>query len=282
MNWIGAARRAGIGVACLGATLVAPSVLLGHEFWLSPSRYDASPGSAVEIGAHVGDGFIGPIQGFPADRAVRFEARMARTFPLVTYTRGGSLTWASLSPVDDGGILVAWESGFLRNELPAERFEKYLEEDGLDGALALRRERGDSGPGVERYRRCAKTWIDGGEAARATAVVGLPFEIVPASTPGRQASLWVQVRFEGKPISGVLVRAWHAPLGQGMVPTDPANRTAVEDSWRGRTDEYGRVEIPCSEPGEWMISAVHMVPSADRSAAAWESSWASLTFARHP
>src|SRR5207247_1472154 len=49
---------------------------------------------------------------------------------------------------------------------------------------------------------------------------------------------------------------------------------------RGRSDGRGEVAIPVAEAGEWLVSAVRMVPSRDRSAADWESTWASLTFAR--
>jgi hypothetical protein len=34
------------------------------------------------------------------------------------------------------------------------------------------------------------------------------------------------------------------------------------------------------ESGEWLVSLVDMVPSAEPSEADWESTWASLTFAR--
>jgi hypothetical protein len=47
-----------------------------------------------------------------------------------------------------------------------------------------------------------------------------------------------------------------------------------------RTDAHGEVTVRCAEPGEWLVSAVHMVPSSDVSKADWESTWASLTFVR--
>lgn len=251
-----------------------------HEFWLAPSRYATRSGVSVEVRVHVGDGFFGPVQGFPADRVVRFEARMGKTFPLESYTRKGSLVWARIVPSDEGGLLVSYQSGFVKTELPGPKFEAYLEEDGLDSALELRRESKATGPGVERYRRCAKTWVDGDDVTRVTKPVGLPLEIVPASRPGQDSTLEVQVLFDGKPLPGVLVRAWRADLDEVGAPSDADTRPHVDESWRGRTDSDGRVEAHCREIGEWLIGAVHMVPSRDPSAADWESTWASLTFAR--
>jgi len=47
-----------------------------------------------------------------------------------------------------------------------------------------------------------------------------------------------------------------------------------------RTDRAGLATVPIAAPGEWLVSAVHMVPSEDRAAADWQSYWASLSFAR--
>ena len=264
----------------VSASLSLPAGVQAHEFWLAPSRYATRAGVSVEVGAHVGDGFFGPVQGFPADRVVRFEARMGKTFPLQSYTRKGSLVWARIVPSDAGGLLVAYESGFVRTELPAEKFEAYLAEDGLDSALKRRHESKSTGPGIERYRRCAKTWIDGDDGGRATKPVGLPLEIIPSARPGRDSTFEVQVLFDGKPLPGALVRAWRAPLGEVGGPLNAETRPHVDESWRGRTDSDGRVVARCGEIGEWLIGTVHMVLSRDPSAADWESTWASLTFAR--
>lgn len=255
-----------------------------HEFWLAPSRYVAAPGDAVEIRNYVGDGFRGPGHAYERERAVRFTLRGPREHSLAPLARDGSMVWARFVTPDAGGAMVAWESGWSRNELPGDRFEAYLKEDGLDSALKLRLASGEKGPGRERYRRCAKTWIAGVDdstaAARATAPIGLPLEIVPLEVPGAAASLHVRVLFGGKPLEGVLVRAWHSPLGEAGVPMDPETRGAAAESWQARSDAEGLATMPCDAPGEWLVGAVHMVPSANRAAADWESSWASLAFGR--
>ncbi len=283
--WARAPRRTrGALALALHVALAVPSLGFAHEFWLAPSRYEAGRGEAVEIRNFVGDGFRGPGHPYEGERAVRFTLRGSREHSLAPLARDGSFVWARFVPADAGGAMVAWESGFSRNELPADRFEAYLKEDGLDSALKLRRASGEKGPGKERYRRCAKTWIagarDSAAVARATDPIGLPLEIVPLDVPGHAATLRVRVLFEGKPLAGALVRAWRAPYGEKGLLTNPESRGPAEETWQARSDVEGLAVVPCVEAGEWLIGAVHMVPSADRASAEWESNWASLAFGR--
>ncbi len=169
--------------------------------------------------------------------------------------------------------MLAFESGFTPIELPPAQFEKYLADEGLDGPLAARRRVGRLVPGRERYRRCAKAWLAGNDLGRATSIVGLPLEIVPLSPPGADRTLGVRLLSKGRPLAGALVKAWRA----GSL-TDPATRDSIGVIWRGRTDSRGEVSVPVAQAGEWLLSAVEMVPCPDRTQADWESTWASLTF----
>jgi uncharacterized GH25 family protein len=45
-----------------------------------------------------------------------------------------------------------------------------------------------------------------------------------------------------------------------------------------RTDAAGRVRVPLSRSGVWLVKAVHMIPAPAGADADWESIWASLTF----
>jgi hypothetical protein len=258
--------------------MAAPISARAHEYWLSPSSYDAAPHPVFEIGAVAGTGFRGERKPWDSPRCVRFEARVARVLDLTKVARNGETIWARLAPTDGGGALLDFESGFSSIELPAAQFESYLSLEGLDGPLSSRHLRRDGGPGRERYRRCAKAWLSGAADARALAVVGLPLELVPLSVPGSSGTLGFRLLFEGHPLERALVKAWRRPLGIGGATRDPEARDSVNVAWQGRTDAHGLVTVPVQEPGEWLVSVVHMVPSADRAAADWESSWASFTF----
>jgi uncharacterized GH25 family protein len=246
-----------------------------HEFWLSPSRYASAGGAPVVVRALAGTGFRGEEKPWDPGHTVRFTARTARSIDLTRAASPGDFTWASFAPSDAGGAMVAFESGFTPIELPAAQFETYLANEGLDGPLATRRRAHATAPGRERYRRCAKAWLTGVATDRATAVVGMPLEIVPFGVPGAAPVLRARVLSKGRPLASALVKAWRAKSG-----TDAAKRDSIAVAWSGRTDARGEVSLNVAAPGEWLLSSVQMVPCPDRAEADWESTWASLTFER--
>jgi len=251
-----------------------------HQYWLGPSRYDPAPRVAVEVGAFAGTGFRGEPKPWSPARSVRFVARTTKVIDLSPGASPGSLTWARFAPADAGGAMLAFESDFAQIELPAGPFEAYLAEEGLTGPLAARRAAHATNSGRERYRRCAKAWLAGNDRGRATTPIGLPLEVVPLSVPGTSPSLRVRLLWSGKPLPGARVKVWRSPFEANGEPQDAAVRDSVAMAWEGTTDAHGEATVPCKPAGEWMVSAVSMQPSQDKAVADWESTWASLTFAR--
>lgn len=251
-----------------------------HEYWLAPSTFRAGAGDTVLIGALAGEGFVGERKRFAPGRTVRLVVRAGRELDLKPVASGADTTWARFAPADRGGLLFGYESDFATITLDAAKFERYLADEGLDGPLAARRARGDTGPGRERYRRSAKSWLAGTDAGRATKPFGLPCEIVPLSVPGASRQLRVRVLFEGNALAGALLNAWRQPLAGDGRPLDPARRDTVRVAWSGHTDDRGEAVVPVEDAGEWLLGVVHMIPSRDPAAADWESSWGSLTFAK--
>ena len=262
-------------------TLAAPPAR-AHEYWLAPEAWRALPGDTVRFGALAGEGFTGERKPYSPARTVRLRAGAARPLDLAPVAVAGDSVWARFAPGDRGGLLLAYQSNFAHITLDAATFDRYLADEGLMGPLATRRAAGDTVPGRERYRRCAKAWLAGDSAARATRPLGLPLEIVPLSAPGADSALRVRVVFEGRPLGGALLQAWRQPFGLDGLTLDPARRAMVEAAWAGRTDGRGEAIVPVTAAGEWLIGTVHMVPSRGSSAADWESTWASFAFARSP
>jgi len=271
-------RSGRIAWPLLAVLLALPRGAAAHEFWIAPSRYDAAKGGTLELSAVAGTGFRGERKPWSPDHAVRFTLRTTKAIDLARAASPGDMTWTRFVPADDGGAMVAFESDFLPIELPAPQFDAYLMAEGLDAALAARK--GVATPGRERYRRCAKLWLAGSDAARAAVVVGMPLELVPERAPGASPELGVRVLWNGRPLAGALVKAWRTPLDPSGATRPVFERDSVAVAWQGRSDVAGRVTIPVHEPGEWLVSAVHMEQSTDRHQADWESTWASLTFAR--
>lgn len=260
--------------------LVAARPVRAHEFWLSPSTAQVSPGRMVEIRAVAGTGFRGEPQPWSPLRGVRFVARTRSTFDLARAASPGDPVWTRLVPNDNGGALLSFESGFTPIQLPAEQFDAYLLNEGLLEPLAARKQARIRPAGRERFRRCAKTWLAGDDVARATEPVGLPLEIVPLSVPGAASTLRVRVLWSGKPLAGALLKTWAVPLGQDGVIADVAQRDSSAVRASIRTDAHGEATLSCAIAGQWLVSVVHMVRSGAPAEADWESTWASLTFAR--
>lgn len=252
-----------------------------HQYWLSPSHYSPAPGELVDVAACSGTGFRGEARAWAPERCVEFSFHTNRAFALGVLAAEGSAVWARQAFSDGGGTWLQYQSNHASIELPGAEFDAYLTEEGLYGPLAERRRSPRAGVVRERYRRCAKAWFRGSDARRASRPLGQPLELVPLSRPGEAASLTVRVLWRGRALAGAIVQTWRQPLGADGRPRAVAERDSVGRVEQARSDARGEVRLGVAEPGEWLVSTVHMVPSADTTLADWESTWASLTFARH-
>jgi len=251
--------------------LLAAAALPAHDFWLQPSTFTPDANRVVSVRLLVGQKF----RGEPIPR----NAALIERF--VIATAAGEAPVPGRDGADPAGVLRAGAPGVAilgyasRNSsvaLEAEKFEKYLAEEGLERVSAERRRRGETGkPARENYARCAKALlaVGGGGAASASASdrpLGFRLELVAekstyASPP--PASLPLTLLYEGKPLAGALVVA---------IPYD-----APDEARSARTDAAGRVTVDIARRGQWLIKAVQMIPSATPDAD-WQSLWASLTF----
>jgi len=252
-----------------------------HEFWLAPSTYHAARGDSVRVKVFVGTGFRGEIKPYAAPRSVAWAVRSTQLDNLKPTTSNGDEIFGRWVARDAGGALFAYESNFTFIQLPAKEFDAYLALEGLDEPLAERSKLGArAGDGREQYARCPKTWVAGTDPKRVTTPVGQSLELIPQADPVARGPLTVQLRFRGQPLAGALVRAWRQKLAHDLVPADGAARDSVGPVAHARTDAQGMATLTLDGAGEWMVSAVHMIPSESPRESDWMSYWASLTFAR--
>ncbi len=256
------------GLALVLSLALSPAGALAHDFWIEPSSFHPARGDEVSFSLKVGQDFRGdPV---PRDdrRILGFallSAAGARPIP-----GAPAADPAGTARIENGGwTVVAYRSGRSPITLEAGKFEQYLADEGLDGVVAARRKRGESGkPGNEVFSRCAKALLSvGGDSSGFDRVVGLTLELVPERSPARVPAahrLPVRLLYENRPLSGVLVVA--------MNRADPAAKVRV------RTARDGRAVLPLDRGGVWLVKAVHMVPAPRETGADWESLWASLTF----
>ena len=251
------------------ALVAAVGPVAAHDFWIEPSSFAPAPGEAVRVRLRVGQDFVGDPVPRDDDAIDRFELLgPAGRSPIVGED---GLDPAGFTRVDgEGSRVITYESrgGFVT--LPAERFERYLGDEGLE-AIAQSRARsgGSAKDGRERFHRCAKAIIVAGAASpEIPEKTGLTLEIVPRRDPTRLHagdSLPVTLLFRGRPLAGALVKLLdkEAPGRIGAVRTDPR----------------GEATVILHADGAHLVKAVWMNAAPPGGEADWESWWASLTFA---
>jgi uncharacterized GH25 family protein len=242
--------------------------LLAHDLWIEPTSFSPRAGEVVGLRLRVGMNLAGdPVPRIPA--LIR---------ELIVEGDSGRQAIRGREGADPAGILRAAPGvqvlGYFSNpswiELPAEKFNEYLKEEGLDAVLALRARRNESGePGREAYSRCAKSLLVSGAhgGGRGDRPLGFPLELVAERNPYELEAgedLPVRLLWQDHPLAGALVVA----MNRG----NPAEKLSA------RTDAEGRVRFRIESGGFWLIKAVHMVRAPEKSPADWQSYWASLTF----
>ena len=258
-------------------SLLLAARLAAHEFWLWPESFTAAPGTTVQVGLRVGMNFSGEVRPFRADRAAAWRHTSATGVtdlrPQLPAAPGREAFAIDLAT--PGTHVLTYDSQPSTIVLQPADFLSYLQEEGLDHVAAARHAAGqDQTPGRERYQRFVKTLLLAGAKADATFAVraGQRLEIVPVTDPlaARAGSrLAFGVLFEGRPLAGASVRAWHRRSTEVVI-------------LKGQTGTDGTVAFDLPHAGPWMISLVHMIPLHGVPGLDWESSWASLTFALAP
>lgn len=260
--------RAVLPILCVAALGAARAH--AHDFWIEPASYRPQVNAPLALKLRVGESFQG-------DSVPRQESKIER---FVAIGPRGEKPIVGLDGRDPAGAVrleapgtyvLGYRSKHSSVELEPEKFQLYLEQEGLQGILAQRLELGeanDSAP--EIYSRCAKSIVAagvGGEVAGFDRVLGFTLELVPLKNPSsvrRDEELPVKLLFQDRPLEGAQVVA--------MSADQPAQRQTL------RTGKDGVVTFKLNAHGAWLVKAVHMVRAPDLKVAKWESFWASLTF----
>ena len=260
------ARRLAIAVVVVtlhGAALAA------HDLWIEPSHFIPEVGKLIGVRLLVGI----DMQGDPLPR----EPALIDQFVVVDGS--GRKPIIGRDGADPAGLLRATTPGLLEVGyfsrpspivLPAEKFNQYLNEEGLDAVAALRASRHQTAAEAhEVFVRCAKSLLVSGASApgQADRALGFTLELVAERNPyqlGAGQELPVRLTYEGRPLAGALVVAVNR--------ANPAMKLSV------RSDKDGRVSFTLPQDGMWLIKAVHMIEAPAGSGAQWASFWASLTF----
>jgi hypothetical protein len=263
-------RRSAALAACVVLAAVAPHAR-AHDFWIEPSTFRPATGSPVTFRLRVGERLAGEALARDDSMVVRFVAAGPRGEVPVAGADGAEPAGIATLPVP-GRWVVAYQGRPSAVELEPAKFAGYLAAEGLERIIDLRRARGEERRSArELYSRCAKALLVVGDApdaplgdGAASAPLGLTLELVPLPRAAG-GDFAFRLLYEGRPLAGALVAA----LSE-RAPTAPV---------AARTDHDGRVALPLTAPGWWLVKAVHMIDAAPGSGADYESFWASLAFA---
>ena len=251
---------------CLTTVSLVAAGAIGHEFWVSPSAYRVGGGELVRVSLFHGERFAGDVVARNDPMIKRFEFRTGGGVTDIRGMHGASSSF--LRPASEGHGVIVYETLEYINPLPAEEFEAYLAEEGLDEISERRAALGETDTdGREAYVRCAKALLtvgDSGDFAGESGPVGLPFEIVVVTI--NEDRVEARLLFEGEPVGGRRVVV--------------ASASDHEDLIELESDSEGLVRFSPEHGGAWMLTALHMERvSEQRDDVDWKSYWASTTFA---
>ena len=243
--------------------------ILAHDMWMEPTTFAPNSGQIVGVRLRVGQDLLGDPLPRSSDLVNQFVVVDAEgRKPVVG--RDGSDPAGFVRAAVPGVLVIGYHSNPSSIEVPAEKFNQYLKEEGLDAVAALRARRNETGATAhEIFSRCAKSLVQSGSSvgAQGDRSLGFPLELVaernPYANPAGQ-DLPVRLMFQNRPLAGALVVA--------MNRQNPAEKQSV------RSDADGRVRFRVRPGVMWLIKAVHMIPGPAGTSADWASFWASLTF----
>ena len=266
-------RRSSLVLSLLASVLTGSVSLGAHDFWIEPTGFMADPGRVVGVKLRVGQDFHGdPVPRTDALIGDFVVVDAAGRRPVVG--RDGSDPAGLLRVTSPGLLVIGYHSLPSPVTLPADKFNDYLKEEGLDAVIAARaKSQATQREGREIFSRAAKSLVRSGEmtAAAGDRTLGFPIELVAERNPYQMRtgeSLSVRLTYKDAPLAGALVVAF--------------NQRHPFLKKRVRSDQNGRAAFTIDEPGPWLVKAVHMVPAAAGSNADWDSFWASLTFEMAP
>ena len=267
----------------LGACFLGAIGASAHDVWLEPGAPLAARGDELLLHLHLGNAFVSdeerPLQKDHVARFDFFSDRVGRRDLLVA----GQDEQMPVGHVrlESGAGLAVMDRTAHPITMPADKFNRYLSDEGLDAVIAQRARLNQTDqPGRESYSRFLKTLVQERDLTAATPNtlykrrVGQRLEILLETDPSRlkpDGMLVVKVLFEGKALPGARVMAYR------RVANDPpaAPLTAT-------TSARGMAEFRADQPGLWLVRLVHMRPATDKRPDAplqWESFWATYTFA---
>jgi len=276
--------------AVAAAALFSAATAFSHVFWIHPSAFRPKANDLIKYQLLVGDGGIIEAKPRDASRIIKFASFDPTGKEHEVLGRDGHDPAGFDRLQTPGTHLVVYHSNNAFVSMTAEKFAKYLSDEGVENIIKARETSKPEGTAPdamvrEAYSRCAKALIcvDEKPTPNFNQVIGLPLEIIPVTDPyAAKVSdrLTFRVLLHGKPYNGATLFAAR--------PTGPALTQ--------RPDEKGEATFKLDMAGTWLINiiAMHEAPqqlphqtpatvqppqgASKDGIILYESIWASLAF----
>jgi uncharacterized GH25 family protein len=247
------------------------TLVLAHEFWLSPRKFRLAIGEELKFNLLVGENFEGEPWDLKKHRIEKLDLHATtKVTDLRNLVKSEARDKVTLKMVEEGTQLIAMQSNYAYIELEGEKFNEYLKEDGIEDIYEQREKNNElTKPAREFYARFVKLLVQTGN--KKTDVykkkINTPIEIIPTKNPYSLKSgdyLSCQILFNGKPVINQMVKVWNKIN----------NTTFLQNMF---TEKDGTVTFPLNSKGPWMVSTVKMT-KAEKAGADYQSMWSSLVF----
>ena len=245
-----------------------------HDFWLKPAKFRVEQASNIPVQFRIGHKDSAEPWGLRWDRVVSIRQYHSTgvTDMSSTLVPSGNLTQgiATANIEEDGTIIIGFESYHSVSVLGPEKFNSYLETEGLDHIIEFRNQNGSfEDAGTEIYSRKAKAMIQSGSNITDNALkpIGQTLEIVPLDHPydlGSSNEIRVQVLYKGKALANSKIKL-----------VSLTDETFADQFMR--TNNQGIATFKINDTGEWRFNTVWSMPLNGNNRADFETYFSSLT-----
>ncbi|HXG71565.1 MAG TPA: DUF4198 domain-containing protein [Gemmatimonadaceae bacterium] len=261
-----------------GVCVVTSSSVAAHDLFFRARHYLVAPGEDAWVDVYTGT-FSKSENAVKRDRPVVLElVTPSAREPVPRERWDDSTDPTSVVRITTGAPGTYLLAAYLKPRLlslPADKFNAYLKDEGLDDILALRKVNNRMAePSKERYQKFIKTLIQVGDAhtAHASTVLGYDAEIVPEQNPSALKpgnSLTVRCIVKGRPWANRVIFAG-GRVGRSDRRIPPQRLT---------TDAEGRATVRLTTAGVWYVKFVSMLEIEGDEDANYESRWSTISFA---
>ena len=297
--------------------LLLVTLLCSHDLYIKMESYFLQPNQEAILSLYNGtfeksENIIDPDR--MLDASIVSQGKRTPINPEQWIDQDSTITQLTFNTGEAGTYVVGVSTKARNIELSAEKFNSYLEHDGVLDMLEQRKSDGlldvDA---VESYEKHVKAIYQVGETKTDdwSAVLGYPIEFVPQANPYERYSddnLEVQLLLDGKPLSNQLVYAnflkaahTHVHSGDGHehkhdgekhshghTQTDGGHShshdSKEEESHthtsgqQFRTNDQGMFTVNLPKDGIYYLRTIYMTRVSDIDGPTHQSKWATLTF----